>query len=74
MVKLELFKKCPCGKIPEQLVITGEHHTPKYATVHGDCCGEWSIEFRNNYLPLDSHGCMKEAKEAWNDAKRSDTL
>jgi len=61
---------CPCGKTPTRLVITGEHATPKWAQYHGDCCGEWIIEFRNQYNDLADDASTSLAEIAWNNASR----
>lgn len=37
----------------------------------GDCCGEWSVEFRTQYKPADSPECYALAVQAWNDAPRA---
>lgn len=66
--KLKL-KPCPCGKTPEKLCIE-QSSTYKYALVSGHCCGEWSLEFKTQYKPLDSKVCMAMAIETWNSAPR----
>ena len=62
---------CPCGKVPSKLHITGEHSRAKWAEVCGDCCGEWSIEFRNQYHELGGLESERLALSAWNAAPRS---
>ena len=64
------LKPCPCGKLPEELIVTREHDRSKYAMVSGDCCGEWEIEFRADHL-TDDVLIKKMANEAWNKAKRT---
>ena len=59
------LKKCPCGKTPEKLSIM-EGSTAKWAFVGGHCCGEWLVEFRTNYLDLESDECYDLAVAAWN--------
>jgi hypothetical protein len=66
-----MLKKCGCGKTPKNLSITQEN-SYKWAWVSGDCCGEWSIEFRTNYLDLESEECKALANEAWNSAPRGE--
>ena len=66
----EELKTCPCGKTPQELFITDGNQGGKYALVYGDCCGEWQIEFRTDYHPIDSHECKKNAMSAWNYARR----
>ena len=66
------LKPCPCGKIPNSLLIAD--NGAKWAYVFGDCCNEWHIEFRTSYNPIDSDECMKLATEAWNLASRVDKV
>lgn len=61
---------CPCGKIPDNLGIQPSS-TCKWAWVYGDCCGDWNVEFRTEYKPLDSSECMALAIEEWNRASRA---
>jgi hypothetical protein len=61
---------CPCGKTPITLAITDTGQGGKYADVVGDCCGEWRIEFRANYLSQDRKECKDLAIAAWNTAPR----
>lgn len=63
------LNKCPCGKIPNFLLISD--NGAKWAYVYGDCCAEWHVEFRTLYNPTDSNECMELAIEAWNQATRS---
>lgn len=63
------LKPCPCGHIPEGLRIEGEVKA-KFARVCGECCGEWSVEFRNDYYPLDSEQSLDRAAKAWNSVPR----
>lgn len=65
------LKRCPCGKIPNELFVSSTE-SRKWANVNGSCCGEWMIEFRTNYKPLNSDECMALAIEAWNNAPRGD--
>jgi len=62
---------CPCGKTPERLIVDGEHAAPKWASVSGFCCGEWSIEFRNQYKLTGSDESNALAAAAWNAAPRA---
>ena len=64
------LKSCPCGKTPTAINIYGTDS--KWKWVSGDCCGEWSIEFRTNYAKDGSSKLNNYAKEAWNDAPRPD--
>jgi hypothetical protein len=61
---------CPCGRPIEELNITDAGQGGKWAWVAGNCCGEWSIEFRTGYHALDSEECKRLAREAWNAAPR----
>jgi hypothetical protein len=67
------FNRCPCGIIPKNLVINCSERA-KWGYVLGDCCGEWSIEFRNQYAKLGSVESEKAARHAWNNAPRSTDL
>jgi hypothetical protein len=62
---------CPCGQTPGMLHISGHDQGDKWMTCMGDCCGTWEIEFRAQYLPVDSPELYASAVEAWNDAPRS---
>ena len=66
------IKQCPCGKIPDKLIISPEDGsiTPKWASVSGDCCGDWEISFRNQYHPISGNRSQQIALEAWNAAER----
>jgi hypothetical protein len=67
-----MIRCCPCGKTPEKLLVFGADHTGgKWAWVQGDCCGEWSIEFRLMYENMDSPKARELALEAWNGAPRA---
>ena len=65
---MQNLKPCPCGKIPNSLLIAD--NGVKWAYAFGDCCNEWHIEFRTAYNPIDSDECMSLAVEAWNIANR----
>lgn len=62
---------CPCGRVPTALGIYDNNQGGKWASVSGNCCGDWSVEFRTNYFALDSEKCMALAVEAWNEAPRA---
>jgi len=65
------LKKCPCGKIPTELIIEKQESTAgKWGYVYGDCCAEWRIEFRLQYLEPDTKEAMDLAITAWNNAPR----
>ena len=65
------LKPCPCGNTPPELYITDAGQGGKWALVAGACCGEWHIEFRTSYDPIDSPKCMESAIDAWNRAPRA---
>lgn len=67
----EQLKACPCGKTPTVLSITDAGQGGKWANCTGNCCGEWTIEFRTMYHSLDSTECVDLAFKAWNEAPRS---
>jgi len=64
------LKPCPCGKVPTELNITDAGQGGKWAYACGDCCGEWNVEFRTQYLDLDSEACKRIARDEWNGAPR----
>lgn len=66
---MQNLKPCPCGKIPDILLISD--NGVKWAYVFGDCCNEWHVEFRTAYNSIESDECMVLAVEAWNLAKRN---
>lgn len=59
---------CPCGKVPSVLVVD-VLPGGKYGTVTGNCCGEWSVEFRNGF-EQNQDAVMEKGKQGWNDASR----
>jgi hypothetical protein len=61
--------KCPCGKTPAHLDV--DNYSVKWTTVAGDCCGEWTVEFRSQYLELGPE-LDALALKAWNGATRGD--
>jgi hypothetical protein len=62
---------CPCGVTPNKLHIVDNGQGGKWANCSGDCCGEWTIEFRTNYEKLNTAACYELAVRAWNEAPRS---
>lgn len=60
---------CPCGKAPTNLLIEMPERA-KYGRCMGDCCAEWSVEFRNGYSQ-DPEQTTERAREAWNAAPRA---
>lgn len=69
VIKLEPLKPCPCGKTPKKVYVE-EGQSCKWAMVYGDCCGEWNVEFRTQYLKIGSEELHKFAVEEWNEAPR----
>lgn len=65
------LKPCPCGKIPERLIVHAEHSCPKWAWVTGSCCDGWGLEFRNDYAWAGTPEQMEKATEAWNTMERA---
>ena len=65
------LKPCPCGKIPETLAIETAYDRDKWGYVCGDCCGQWEIEFKTNYLSHGDPDLQKIAANAWNSAPRA---
>ena len=68
---LDELLSCPCGETPTAIGICDNGQGGKWASATGNCCGEWSIEFRTQYDALDSAECMKLAVSAWNEAPRA---
>lgn len=69
------IKRCPCGEYPNSLFInqatpSDTYNGSKYSYVSGNCCGEWEVEFRSNYL--EGAALYSVAKDAWNKIKRWD--
>jgi hypothetical protein len=64
------LKPCPCGETPTELNIQDGGQGFKWAFACGNCCGEWWIEFRSHYEPIDSAKCMQYAVEEWNRVPR----
>ncbi len=64
----EILKSCPCGRTPKKLCIYGLD--AKWKFVMGECCNEWSIEFRTAYFKDGSKELMDMATIAWNEAPR----
>jgi len=69
---MQNLKPCPCGETPKSLRIAD--NGSKWAYVSGNCCDEWSIEFRTQYHRINTDECMALAVEAWNAAGRSSLL
>lgn len=67
------LKRCPCGKVPKDVFVQ-QGACSKWAYVYGDCCGEWSIEFRTGYKDIESEACKELAVDAWNEALRDSRL
>ena len=61
---------CPCGDYPTVLIITDAGQGGKWAHVHGDCCSQWTLEFRTEYNDIESDACTALATSAWNQASR----
>ena len=63
---------CPCGKTPTSLCVVADHDRAKYAYCYGmDCCGEWHIEFRNQYKTIGESESDALAAAAWNATPRA---
>lgn len=65
------LKPCPCGETPTSLTICDAGQGGKWAFVYGDCCCEWHVEFRTQYLSLGSDECMELGIKEWNNAPRA---
>ena len=62
------LKPCPCGETPQSLIIM-DKLCGKWIEVSGMCCGEWTIETRNNYATGDERD--DNAAIGWNEAPRA---
>lgn len=71
MNKMVELKPCPCGKTPTKLCVDGDYNQSKWAWVSGDCCSDWSLEFRTGYNTYKSDECLALATERWNEAARA---
>lgn len=69
LVRKEIYP-CPCGQTPVALMCEVDSNR-KRGHVFGDCCGEWQVEFSNNYTQ-DKEKMGERARKAWNAAQRPD--
>lgn len=63
------FKRCPCGKVPKDLIIFPSVNA-SWAYVSGSCCEEWCIPFETHFEKFDSDKCREYAEKAWDNASR----
>ena len=63
------LKRCPCGEIPEELIIIFYDDSDTWGHVYSECCAQWEVEFRNNGAAGDKS--YELAVEAWNEAPRA---
>ena len=63
------LKPCPCGATPTALCLEGDSPA-KWMRVSGDCCNEWSIEFRSSY-ERDPEKLHELGAKAWNASPRA---
>jgi len=68
MTTQPILKPCPCGETPSKLYIVDTGQGGKYADVIGDCCGDWKLEFRQQYTSGEE--AMALARYTWNTATR----
>lgn len=65
------LKVCPCGCMPRRLLVyDSSGGQSKYASVGGDCCGEWEVEFNTQHKRVGTPECYDLAVTAWNKANR----
>jgi hypothetical protein len=62
------YARCPCGKVPDAIIVECQERA-KWGRVMGNCCAEWSLEFKNNYMS-DPQETQRRASKAWNEAPR----
>jgi len=63
------LKKCPCGKIPEKLMICANENK-KIGEAYCPHCQTWGVEFRSNNLKFNHPEVVRVARETWNLAPR----
>lgn len=64
-----LFVACPCGKIPEKLILEMNQES-KVARAVGGCCGSWAIEFLRGF-ETEPEAILDKAHAAWDAAPRA---
>ena len=63
------LKPCPCGETPNELHVDVVAGT-KWAYASGDCCDDWSVEFRTGY-ETNQTKLKALAAVAWNETPRA---
>jgi hypothetical protein len=63
-----IFKQCPCGKVPEKLVLEVDQQS-KLGRAMGDCCATWAVEFLRGQT-TDPEQILDKAHAAWDAAPR----
>ena len=61
---------CPCGQIPETLIVAEAAPYVGRGMVMGHCCGKWIVEFLTNGASIGHRENSMRAREAWNAAPR----
>ena len=61
------LKPCPCGETPKELHV---YDGGKWAYASGDCCDDWSVEFRTGY-ETNQTKLKALAAVAWNETPRA---
>lgn len=69
MMLMEPLEQCPCGELPTKLHITTTSQGRRWATVSGDCCDIWTIDFYS--AGLSPPEVEKAANNVWNTAPRN---
>ena len=62
---------CPCGKTPTEIKVYLLTQGDKWGIAVPNCCGEWMIEFRADYIQPEEAECQERALAAWNAAPRT---
>jgi hypothetical protein len=70
MTDREALKPCPCGKVPEKLIIS-EGNTYRWRQISGSCCGEWEIESQRIPYQATETEVYELCAETWNQATRA---
>lgn len=66
--KERTYKPCPCGKVPEQLIIEIPQQGKLGRAVCG-ICGEWGVDFLRG-MTQDPESILDKAQAAWDAAPR----
>ena len=63
---------CPCGQIPENIIVSESDGAGKWGVGNPSCCGEWAFEFRLSYHDPDGMAAKILAFDSWNELPRKE--